>query len=148
VPEQRICWVVVSQLAILGEAEKTRFRNSTWGSESHGEMIDDVKDFRVPGCGTLGNLINHTPKENISRVFWEEKLFETWTHGRTVLIGDAAHKVQPLGCVVLSFIHCTSLTTDLSLSLSLSYDITAPSHCGARSCLRHARFSHPCKLSL
>ncbi|GJJ68677.1 hypothetical protein EMPS_01023 [Entomortierella parvispora] len=95
VPENRICWVVVSQLATLGEAEKTRFRNSTWGSESHADMINDVKDFRVPGGGTLGNLIDHTPKENISRVFWEEKLFETWTHGRTVLIGDAAHKLLP-----------------------------------------------------
>jgi hypothetical protein len=78
----------VSQLASLEETEKTRFRNSEWASESNEDMINDVKDFRLPGGGTLGNLISHTPKENISRVFWEEKLFETWTHGRTVLIGD------------------------------------------------------------
>ncbi|KAF9346008.1 hypothetical protein BGX26_002525 [Mortierella sp. AD094] len=31
----------------------------------------------------------------ISKVFLEEKLFETWHHDRIVLIGDAAHKMSP-----------------------------------------------------
>ncbi|GJJ68652.1 hypothetical protein EMPS_00998 [Entomortierella parvispora] len=94
-PENRVCWVVVSQIASIAEFEKIKFRNSEWGPESNSEFIDQVKDFKVPGGGTLGNLINATPATNISRVFLEEKLFETWSHGRTVLIGDAAHKLLP-----------------------------------------------------
>ncbi|KAI1293403.1 hypothetical protein EDD11_008426 [Mortierella claussenii] len=31
-----------------------------------------------------------TPKDLISKVYVEEKMFETWYHGRTVLIGDGA----------------------------------------------------------
>jgi len=87
-PENRVCWVVISQIASIPELEKIKLRNSEWGPESNPEFIDQVKDFRVPGCGTLGNLIDATPEANISRVFLEEKLFETWSHGRTVLIGD------------------------------------------------------------
>jgi len=87
VPDNRICWFVVYQLANEAESEEIKFRNSEWGPEFHGQMIEAVRDFRVPS-GTLGNLINHTPKDNISRVFLEDKLFKTWTHGRTVLIGD------------------------------------------------------------
>ncbi|GJJ68647.1 hypothetical protein EMPS_00993 [Entomortierella parvispora] len=94
-PENRVCWVIVSQVASIAEFEQIKFRNSEWGPESNPEFIDQVKDFKVPGCGTLGNLINATPEANISRVFLEEKLFETWSHGRTVLIGDAAHKLLP-----------------------------------------------------
>jgi hypothetical protein len=52
-------------------------------------MIQQVRDFRVPfGNNTLGDLIDATPRENISKVFLEDKLFDTWNHGRTVLIGD------------------------------------------------------------
>jgi len=87
-PENRVCWVVVSQIATFEESEKIKFRNSEWGPESNPEFIELVKDFKVPGCGILGNLINATPAANVSRVFLEDKLFETWNHGRTVLIGD------------------------------------------------------------
>lgn len=55
-------------------------------------MIEAVRNFKLP-YGTIGDLIDNTPKDKISRVYLEDKLFETWTHGRTVLIGDAAHKV-------------------------------------------------------
>ncbi|KAF9377590.1 hypothetical protein BGX21_003156 [Mortierella sp. AD011] len=43
----------------------------------------------------MGDLIDATPKEVICKVMLEEKLFETWTYGRTVLIGDACHKMNP-----------------------------------------------------
>ena len=84
---------MVSQLATLEESENMKFRNSEWGPESNQEFLDQVRGFPVPGCGTLGNLINATPSENISRVFLEDKLFETWHHGRTVLLGDGKHSL-------------------------------------------------------
>ncbi|KAF9170400.1 hypothetical protein BGX20_009023 [Mortierella sp. AD010] len=93
VPNNQICWNAVMQLGSdVSESEK--FRNSEWGPESNETMIKEVRDFRVP-TGTLGDLIDATPKEDISRVFLEDKLFETWNDGRVVLIGDACHKLLP-----------------------------------------------------
>ncbi|KAF9353013.1 hypothetical protein BGX26_009219 [Mortierella sp. AD094] len=93
VPNNQICWSVVKQLGSDASGEE-RFRNSEWGPESNEAMIKEVRDFRI-STGTMGDLIDATPKEGISRVFLEDKLFETWHHGRTVLIGDACHKLLP-----------------------------------------------------
>lgn len=37
---------------------------------------------------TIGDLIDRTDKELISKVMLEEKIFTTWSAGRTVLLGD------------------------------------------------------------
>ncbi|KAF9906106.1 hypothetical protein EC991_000974 [Linnemannia zychae] len=96
VPGNRICWNVILQLATVEEANQHKFKNSEWGADSSDPMIKAVRDFRIPfGNKTLGDLIDATPMENISRVFLEDKLFETWNQGRTVLIGDACHKLLP-----------------------------------------------------
>ncbi|KAF8939593.1 hypothetical protein BGZ58_009297, partial [Dissophora ornata] len=69
--------------------ESDTFRNTEWGPEAAEAMCKQVKDFPVPRNNmTIGDLIEHTPKEYISKVMLEEKLFETWYSGRTVLIGD------------------------------------------------------------
>ncbi|KAG0280762.1 hypothetical protein BGZ95_008788 [Linnemannia exigua] len=84
-------------------AAEHKFRNSEWGQEPSDLMIKEVRDFLIPFGGNLGNLIDATPRDNISRVFLEDKLFDTWHHGRTVLIGDACHKLLPssgLGAIV------------------------------------------------
>ncbi|KAF9120511.1 hypothetical protein BGW39_011311 [Mortierella sp. 14UC] len=79
------------------------FRTSEWGQESAAEMCDQIKDFPIiSGNGkemTLKDLLDRTPKEQISRVMLEEKVFETWYSGRTVLLGDACHKFNPQGGV-------------------------------------------------
>ncbi|KAF9913592.1 hypothetical protein BX616_009843 [Lobosporangium transversale] len=95
VPEHRICWNVVSQFPSAVEAEDERFRNSEWGPAASETMTSEVRDFLLPIGGTIGDLIDATPKESISRVFLEDKIFETWYHMRTVLIGDACHKLLP-----------------------------------------------------
>ncbi|KAG0070031.1 hypothetical protein BGZ90_012783 [Linnemannia elongata] len=88
VPGNRICWNVKLQLS-LEESTEHRFKNSEWGPQSNEAMIKEVRDFLIPfGDNTLGDLIDATPRENISKVFLEDKLFDTWNHGRTVLIGD------------------------------------------------------------
>ncbi|KAG0026440.1 hypothetical protein BGZ82_009467 [Podila clonocystis] len=69
------------------------FRASELGPEAAQAMCKEVRNFKIPGGRdskdlTLGVLIDKTPKELISKVMLEEKLFDTWHAGRTVLMGD------------------------------------------------------------
>ncbi|KAG9065060.1 hypothetical protein KI688_002381 [Linnemannia hyalina] len=95
IPGNRICWSVKLQLLTVEEATQHKFRNSEWGSDTSDPVIKEVRDFLIPMGGTLGDLIDSSPRDTISRVFLEDKLFKTWNHGRTVLIGDACHKLLP-----------------------------------------------------
>lgn len=70
------------------ESKAMMFRNSEWGPEANREMIDDVSNFPIKLGGVLGDLIKATDKDTISRVYIEEKMFQTWNYGRTALIGD------------------------------------------------------------
>ena len=71
-----------------------RFRNNDnaeWGAYPAQVMCDETKNFPVPvgdGKMTLGDIYNLTPKELISKVMLEEKVFDTWHSGRVVLLGD------------------------------------------------------------
>lgn len=76
-------------------AEEESFRNSEWGPEANEAIIKEVYNFNTPH-GKLGEFIDKTPKDRISRVFLEDKLFETWHHLRTVLIGDGIFFVTML----------------------------------------------------
>ncbi|KAG0225953.1 hypothetical protein BGX31_007454 [Mortierella sp. GBA43] len=63
-----------------------------WGPDKVDRMCDQVKDFPIP-CGPglkMSDLIQCTDRDKISKVMLEEKLFETWSYGRVVLIGDGA----------------------------------------------------------
>ena len=55
-------------------------------------MSKEVRNFSAPIGGgklaTIGDLIDLTPTDLISKVVLEEKVFKTWYSGRTVLIGD------------------------------------------------------------
>ncbi|KAF9396804.1 hypothetical protein BGX21_009406 [Mortierella sp. AD011] len=55
----------------------------------------ECRTFQAPMLGgkTFGDLIDATPKEQVARALTEQTLFETWHHGRTVLIGDACHRM-------------------------------------------------------
>ncbi|KAF9583761.1 hypothetical protein BGW38_008607 [Lunasporangiospora selenospora] len=87
-----ICWMVLRHLDDQVSRElDSSFRNSEWGPESAEQMCREVRDFPVPrGTLTIGDLIDATPAEYISKVMLEEKMFETWYNGRTCLIGDGA----------------------------------------------------------
>ncbi|KAF9189623.1 hypothetical protein BGZ50_000651 [Haplosporangium sp. Z 11] len=93
VPGNRICWGVQLQLD-TSSSEDESFCNSEWSSETNQDMLTKVNEFQTP-YGKLSKLIEATDKDKISKVFLEDKMFETWYHGRTVLIGDAAHKMLP-----------------------------------------------------
>ncbi|KAG0350450.1 hypothetical protein BGX24_008144, partial [Mortierella sp. AD032] len=64
-------------------------------------MCEETRHFPIElsdgKTRTLGDLYDLTPKELISKVMLEEKVFETWHHGRAVLLGDACHKLNPSG---------------------------------------------------
>ncbi|KAF9285624.1 hypothetical protein BGZ88_009466 [Linnemannia elongata] len=81
---------VMVQVKDQAEAKEQRFRNSEWGPEANNPLIDEVKDFPITFGGTLGDVIKATPKDRISKVMLEEKLFETWHYRNVVLIGDGA----------------------------------------------------------
>ncbi|KAF9427025.1 hypothetical protein BGZ76_002500 [Entomortierella beljakovae] len=93
IPGHRVCWSIQIQLT-QASAEDKAFRNTEWGPESNESMIREVYNFNTP-YGPIGQFIDQTPKDRISKVFLEEKMFETWHDGLTVLIGDAAHKMLP-----------------------------------------------------
>ncbi|KAF9953740.1 hypothetical protein BGZ70_000137 [Mortierella alpina] len=95
--EKTICWMAVLNLDKESSKFHDSFRNSEWGPEAAETMAKEVRDFPTI-CGkdkTFGDLIDLTPKELMSKVMLEEKFFETWHGGRTVLLGDACHKMTP-----------------------------------------------------
>lgn len=49
--------------------------------------MDEVRHFKTT-YGTMGELFDATPLQGVSKVFFEDQMFETWNHGRTVLLGD------------------------------------------------------------
>ncbi|KAF9400186.1 hypothetical protein BGX21_004831 [Mortierella sp. AD011] len=90
-PDNQICWGV--QLQLPGnKANDQHFRNSEWGPESIDSMLKQFQDFPCGFGGTMKDIFDATPKGSICKVFLEEKVFQTWYHGRSVLIGDACHK--------------------------------------------------------
>ncbi|KAF9120293.1 hypothetical protein BGX30_003255, partial [Mortierella sp. GBA39] len=93
VPGNRICWNVIIQLGIE-EIADDQFKSSDWVPQQNQEMMDSIRHFKTT-YGTLGDLFDATDIERVSKVYFEDMLFETWNHGRTVLIGDAAHKLLP-----------------------------------------------------
>ncbi|KAF9537188.1 hypothetical protein EC957_008679 [Mortierella hygrophila] len=97
--------VILGEDRPFTEAMEQRFRNSEnsgeWGAAPAQTMCDETRNYGVQlGDGknrTLGDLYDLTPKELISKVMLEEKVFKTWHYGRTVLMGDACHKLNPSG---------------------------------------------------
>ncbi|KAF9156194.1 hypothetical protein BGX20_004294 [Mortierella sp. AD010] len=70
-------------------------RNRDWYPETAVEICEDVRNFKCPYGGSVMEIIEATPKDLISKVLLEEKLFRTWYSGRVVLVGDACHKIVP-----------------------------------------------------
>ncbi|KAG0295037.1 hypothetical protein BGZ96_012700 [Linnemannia gamsii] len=75
----------------------TQGSNSDWSANAAKEMCDLVKDMPCPLGGVVGDIVDKTPKEQITKVVLEDKFYHNWYHGRTVLLGDACHKMLPFG---------------------------------------------------
>jgi hypothetical protein len=92
--ENRFAWQLHLQYLDKKEAKRQQFMNSEWGPEANKEMIDQFRDLPNPFGGKMSDFIDATPPELISNVFLEYKMFETWYHGRSVLIGDGKADIQ------------------------------------------------------
>ncbi|KAG0295212.1 hypothetical protein BGZ96_012314 [Linnemannia gamsii] len=101
-----VCWMVLHHLSkkTSKAAMEQRFRNSEnseWGDYPAQAMCEETRDFPIELLDgkkrTLGDLYDQTPKEFISKVMLEEKVFTTWHYKRFVLMGDACHKLHPAG---------------------------------------------------
>ncbi|KAF9100052.1 hypothetical protein BGX27_000496 [Mortierella sp. AM989] len=87
--KDEICWGIGIKIP-ESEIEAQQFRNSEWGPEGIDTMANEFRDSLCPIGGTMGEIFDATPKHLTSKVFLSEKNFETWFHGRTVLLGDGA----------------------------------------------------------
>ncbi|KAF9206978.1 hypothetical protein BGZ49_001459 [Haplosporangium sp. Z 27] len=99
-PGNRLCWRVDAQLQSSSFEQTDAFKSTDWGSESTGAIQEEWRSFKfnigVDGAPvTVGALIDATETENITKVMLEEKLYTTWYHHRTVLMGDSCHKMLP-----------------------------------------------------
>lgn len=78
---------MIVQLGIDATADE-QVKSSDWvPQEQNKRMMDSIRHFKTP-YGTIGDLFDVTPIERVSKVYFEDQLFHTWHHGRTVLIGD------------------------------------------------------------
>lgn len=83
--------MVLQNLDAVSSKANDFFRNSEWGPEAAEAMCKEVCDFPVARNNmTLGDLFDRTPKDLISKVMLEEKLFDTWFSDRVVLLGDGS----------------------------------------------------------
>ncbi|KAF9582644.1 hypothetical protein BGW38_010936 [Lunasporangiospora selenospora] len=109
VPDNRVCWMVVEHLEdkVYKPSSSSSPSSSTpapdsqnkinveWVPGAAQQMCDQTRHFRFPDGTTIGDFIDRTDRDLISRVMLEEKMFETWYGGRIVLMGDACHKLHP-----------------------------------------------------
>ncbi|KAF9165382.1 hypothetical protein BGX20_000622, partial [Mortierella sp. AD010] len=84
VPDNKICWA----LQIQTSESKSEDENLDWGQESLDTMIKEFEESPCAYGGTMKDIFDATLKKLISKTFLEEKVFRTWYHGRSVLIGD------------------------------------------------------------
>lgn len=77
---------MIVQLGVDATADE-QFKTSDWVPQENKKMLDSIRHLKTP-YGTLSDLFDVTPIERVSKVYFEDQLFETWHHGRTVLIGD------------------------------------------------------------
>ena len=64
------------------------FENAEWNPEENMSILNEFHDLPCPYGGTIGDLTDATPVEEISKIYLEDKIFTTWFHGRSVLLGD------------------------------------------------------------
>ncbi|KAG0237204.1 hypothetical protein BGW42_001471 [Actinomortierella wolfii] len=86
----RIAWRLSGPTLSKYLNSEASFRCSDWDTETIDDLINHIKDAPAHIIGTVGKLFEHT--KVVSRIMVEDKFYENWYHGRTVLIGDGANQ--------------------------------------------------------
>ncbi|KAF9935320.1 hypothetical protein BGZ67_003453 [Mortierella alpina] len=95
--DNRIAWMSFYNVQADGSAAERSFRFSEWDSNAALQMCSRVRHLPCVYGGSLGDLIDKTPKNRISKIMVADKYFNTWYHKRVVLLGSACHKILPFG---------------------------------------------------
>lgn len=115
-----MCWILIEffDKSKIQEVEYIK----RWKSTPAGDMCEAVKDFPVPGGEnlTLGDLMAETSRNLLSKVMNEEKFFQTWHSGRTVLLGDGKEEKGKSDMFFLFILKKTKLTTFFSDTFAVS----------------------------
>ncbi|KAF9114078.1 hypothetical protein BGX27_000209 [Mortierella sp. AM989] len=102
IPDDQICWSLWVQLDSTTDAQVEDTENSEYGGENTEPIVKLFRDMPCPYGGTMGDLVDSTNDELKSKVYVEEKMFQTWYHGRTVLLGDGEYPSLPKEVVICS----------------------------------------------
>ncbi|KAF9365943.1 hypothetical protein BGX34_007302, partial [Mortierella sp. NVP85] len=103
VNDNQICWQLMARLC--ASDSKAQLHNPEWEPDSVEIVCKDFENSACPLGGTMGEMMNDTPKLQISKVYLKERVFKTWYHGRTVLIGDGAIHAMHDAVVLANCIH-------------------------------------------
>ncbi|KAG0351205.1 hypothetical protein BG005_009321 [Podila minutissima] len=99
--QNTVCWMVIHFLDKHSLKRNDSFRNSEWGPEEAEALAREVRPFKVPGGKdgrqlTLGEYIDQTPRQQMSKVMLEEIVFDTWYGGRTMSPAGGAGAVTAI----------------------------------------------------
>jgi hypothetical protein len=86
--DNRIAWDITKDVAKTSIRQGEASRVYQWRPEDIEEALKAVRDFDCPYGGQIGHLLDTTPVDNMHMHMSEERLYETWSGGRTVLLGD------------------------------------------------------------
>ncbi|KAF9906429.1 hypothetical protein EC991_000676 [Linnemannia zychae] len=82
-------WMVTEDVRKNGTAVDRNFAFSEWDPDSAKNMCDKVRHLPCPYGGTLGDILDETPKEVISKVMLEDKMLPFGGQGATTAIQSA-----------------------------------------------------------
>ncbi|KAG0310694.1 hypothetical protein BGZ99_000187 [Dissophora globulifera] len=89
IPDNQICWSLWMQLDMKNVAKvHQEFENPEFVAADTEPIVREFRNRPCPHGGTMGDLIDATPDALKSRAYIGEKMYDTWHHGRTVLLGD------------------------------------------------------------
>ncbi|KAF9978882.1 hypothetical protein BGZ73_008884 [Actinomortierella ambigua] len=80
--ENSVAFTVIQHMGSFVTRDEEKFKNSEWAAEGAEGMMDKVRDLPTAFGFPLGYLFDNTPKDVISKVMLEEKIYKTWHHGQ------------------------------------------------------------------
>ncbi|KAG0234021.1 hypothetical protein BGX31_004686 [Mortierella sp. GBA43] len=95
IPDDQICWAMWKPLDKSGVSLEESFENTEFDHVNTEPIVKPFRSMPCPLGGLMGELVDTTSDDLKSKVYVEGKLFDTWYHGRTVLLGDACHSLLP-----------------------------------------------------